>query len=348
MQRRLLCLTILIIGILLIGSCKSSAGLIKEDLFAMDTYITFTAYNKGQAKEAIEAAKKRVQEIEDLMSATSADSELSKINENAGQRPVKVSDDTFYVIKKGIEYGQLTDGAFDISSLPISRLWGIGSENPRLPASEEIATSLKLVDYRSIVLDEQEKTVFLEKEGMMIDLGGIAKGYAGDEAMKVLKDYKLEHAMINLGGDIITLGGKADASPWRIGIQNPRPEEDNKGQDYIGIFEIVTGSIVTSGDYQRYIKDIYEKQGIRYHHIFDPETGYPADNGLISVTIKGPTAVDSDALSTSVFIMGVEEGLKLINSLENVEAMIVTKDKKLYFSQGLEDQVKSIHPDYNN
>ena len=231
--------------------------------------------------------------------------------------------------------------------LPVQSLWGIGSETPKVPDDEEIIETLTLVDYKKVLIDEDESTVFLKEKGMMMDLGGIAKGYAGDEAMRILKEHNIEHAMINLGGDIITIGGKEDGSSWRIGIQNPRLEESEHDQRFVAVFDITDGAIVTSGDYERYISDIYNEKGIRYHHIFDAKTGYPAKKGIISVSIKGTSAIDSDALATSVFVLGVDEGLRLINSLDDVETMIITEDKALHFSEDFENQVGSIHPDYD-
>ncbi|HZK33785.1 MAG TPA: FAD:protein FMN transferase [Bacillota bacterium] len=348
MFKRFLCFTILIFSGLCICSCNNRNELIRQDIFAMDTYIVFTTYESADAELAIGVAKERILEIENMMSTTKPDSEVSKINANAGIRPVKVEEETFFVIKRALEYGQLTGGAFDITMLPVSLLWNITGDNPQVPDGGQISERLDLVDYRKVVVDQDERTVFLKDQGMMIDLGGIAKGYAGDEAMRILKEHNIEHAMINLGGDIITRGGKENGSPWRIGIQNPRLEESDHDQGFVAAFDITDGAIVTSGDYERYILDIYEEEGIRYHHIFDPTTGFPAKSGVISVSIKGTSGIDSDALATCVFIMGVDEGLRLINTLDSVETMIITQDKKIYFSEGFENQVDSIHPDYKD
>ena len=328
-------------------SCKgTSTEYYKSDLFALDTYITFTVSDGERSKAAVEAAKNRIREIEERMSATRPDSDISRINENAGRQPVKVNPDTFFVIQKALEYAALSDGSFDISMRPVSVLWDITGENPRVPSPEEIERALALVDYRKIRLDEQETTVYLEEEGMAIDLGGIAKGYAGDEAVRILKEYGVKNGLINLGGNIVAVNGKADGSPWHIGIQNPREEDDEQKRKHVAIIDTSGDAIVTSGDYERYMVEYYEQTGIRYHHIFDPETGYPAKNGVISVSIVTESSIDADALSTSVFVMGVEIGLKLINRLEDVDAMIITEDKSIYFSEGFKDSVTNIHPDY--
>ncbi|HHY81343.1 MAG TPA: FAD:protein FMN transferase [Clostridiales bacterium] len=333
--------------ILNLTSCrKTRTEYLKDDLFALDTYITFSVIEGDRAKEGIDATKKRIREIEERMSAHLPGSDISKINDNAGKQPVKVNPDTFFVIKKALEYAELTNGSFDISLLPVSRLWNINGENPRVPSPEEIEKALAVVDYKKIRLNEEEMTVFLEDEGMAIDLGGIAKGYAGDETVRILKEHGVTSGLVNLGGNIVAVNGKEDGSPWRIGIQNPRIDEDKNKRKHVAVLDTRGDAIVTSGDYERYMVEHYEKTGERYHHIFDPETGYPAKNGVISVSIITKNAIDADALSTSLFVMGVEEGLKLANELEGVEAMIVAEDKSIYLSKGLKDAVSGIHPDY--
>ena len=339
---------LLIILLILINtvSCRKGEERIQDNLFAMDTYITFTVSGGDQPRAALDAAIDRIKEIERRMSATLEDSDISRVNENAGRQPVKVHPDTFFVIQKALEYAELSNGAFDISMLPISRLWDIGGKNQKVPSKEEIEEKLSMVDYKKVKLDEENQTVFLESEGMGLDLGGIAKGYAGDEVVRVLKEYGVTNALVNLGGNIAVVNGKEDGKPWRIGIQNPRIEEDKKQRKHVAVVETSGKAVVTSGDYERYMVEIYEKTGERYHHIFDPKTGYPTKNGVISVTILTENGIDADALSTSLFVLGVEDGLKLADKL-GVQTMIITEDKKLYFSKGFEEQASGIHPDYH-
>ena len=242
-----------------------------KTIFAMDTILDFQVYGNRNAKKALDKAIDRVKEIEERMSASKEDSDVAKINKNAGKQPVKVHDDTFYVIKKALEYGNLTEGDFDITIRPLIGLWDILSDKPKIPDAEEIEEKLALVDYRKVKLDEENKTVYLEKEGMGIDLGAIAKGYAGDEVVRILKEAGVKSALINLGGNVIAIGRKPDGSLWRIGIQDPRSEETGKA--HIGVLEIEDAAIVSSGDYERYMVEIYNKTGVRYHHIFDPKTG---------------------------------------------------------------------------
>jgi thiamine biosynthesis lipoprotein len=316
----------------------------KAQFFAMDTYITLTVYGDERAREGLDAAVSRIREIEERMSIYIEGSDVDLINKNAAYRPVKVHDDTFYVIKKGLSYGELTEGAFDITIYPLVRLWDITSENPRVPDEDEIQEALESVDYRRVRLDETEGTVLLEKEGMMIDLGGIAKGYAGDEAVRVLKEYDVEHALVNLGGNILTIGGKPDGTDWHIGLQNPRTEDG--GAKHFAILDVRDRSVVTSGDYERYMVDMYKKTGVRYHHIFNPGTGYPANTGLISTTIISKSAIDADALSTSLFIMGREKGLSFIEQLDGIEAICVTEDKRVYSTETVQGKIRVTHPDY--
>ncbi len=346
MIKKLSWMILLVFTAVSLAGCRNSTYPVKADMFALDTYITFTVYGNLNADAAIKAAMARIRDIESRMSVTKADSEISRINEKAGVEPVKVKPDTFHVIKKALEYAELTGGAFDITTLPLKKLWNISGENTRIPTQEEISEKLALVDYRKVKLDEAESTVYLEEKGMMIDLGGIAKGYCGDEAVRILRAHNIEHALINLGGDIVTIGAKPDGTPWKIGIQNPRLAEDEESRQHVAAFNISGGTIVTSGDYERYMTKVYEETGIRYHHIFDPKTGYPANTGAISVTVKGANAVDCDALSTSIFILGVDEGLKLADALDDIDVMIITEDKRLYFSKGFDVEAYSIHPDY--
>lgn len=330
--------TILILILSFITGCISNAeGQHEKSFFAMDTIMSFRVYGDRSAKKAMNKAIDRIKEIEKHMSSTYEDSDVVKINKAAGTEPVKVHDDTFYVIKKALEYGQLSDGALDITIRPIVELWGITSDNPRVPSKEEIDEKLALVDYRKVVLDEENKTVFLEEKGMGIDLGAIAKGYAADEAVRILREAGVESALLNLGGNVITIGSNPDGRSWRIGIQDPR--RDETGEPHFAIVGVADATVVSSGDYERYIEEVYEKTGERYHHIFDPKTGYPADKGLMASTIISSSSIDADALSTILFIMGYEEGFKLIEKLDNVEAIAVTANKEVYTTEGLKNSL---------
>jgi len=188
---------------------------------------------------------------------------------------------------------------------------------------------LKLVDYKDIISDKKNSTIMLGRTNQAIDLGAIAKGYTADEVKKVLLSNKISSAIINLGGNVYALGNKLDGTSWNIGIQNPL---STRGE-YLGTINVTDKSIVTSGNYERF----FIKDGVRYHHIFDPKNGYPADKGVISTTIVSDKSIDGDALSTSTYILGLDKGLKLVESIKGVEGIFITNDKKVYVTPGLKD-----------
>nr|PZN10259.1 MAG: thiamine biosynthesis protein ApbE [Caldicoprobacter oshimai] len=337
-QRICALIIIIFLASVALQSCARTRGLqeYRKDIFALDTWVNIRIYAGKEGPDILDKAIRRIEEIENRMSVTIPDSDVSRINSNAGKQPVKVHDDTFEVIKKALEYAEISNGAFDITIYPIVKLWGITSEHPRVPSNAEIRDKLRFVDYRNVVLDEDEKTVYLKKPGMGIDLGAIAKGYAADEVARILREEGVVHALINMGGNMVAMGGKPNGQPWRIGIQDPRAEGARR---HIAIIEVMDGSVVSSGDYERYIVDIYKKTGKRYHHIFDPSTGYPANSGLMATTVVAPNSIDADALSTTVFVMGVERGLELVDKLEGIDALAITFDKKIYTSKGLKGKL---------
>nr|MBK5237216.1 FAD:protein FMN transferase [Clostridium sp.] len=292
----------------------------------MGTVIQLKVYGVN-AEEASEKALKRISEIENKMSVNIKTSEISKLNDKAGVSGEKLSSDTYSVIAKSVQYSKLTEGALDATIEPIVKLWGIGTDKERVPTKKEIDEKLKLVNYNDIILDEKNSTVQLKKTEQAIDLGAIAKGYTADEIKKILLDNKISSAIINLGGNVFALGKKLDGTSWNIGIQNPL---STRGE-YLGTVSVNDKSIVTSGNYERF----FIVDGKRYHHIFDPKTGYPSEKGLISATIISDKSIDGDALSTSTYILGLEKGLKLVESIKGVEAIFVTNDKKVYVTPGL-------------
>jgi len=314
-----------------------------KNLFALNTWINIRIYAGREGPKIIDSAVRRIEEIERRMSVTIKDSDVSRINDNAGIQPVKVHEDTFKVIEKALEYAKLSKGAFDITVYPIVQLWGITTEHPRVPTDEEIREKLKFVDYQKVILNEDEGTVYLQEKGMGIDLGAIAKGYAADEVVRVLREEGVQHALINMGGNVIVVGNKPNGQPWRIGIQDPRSDGV---QQHIAVVEAVNESVVSSGDYERYIKDVYQKTGVRYHHIFDPATGYPANQGLMATTVVAENSADADALSTIVFVMGAEKGLGLVEQIGNAEALAVTVDKKIYTTKGFDRRLTVTNEEY--
>lgn len=313
---------------LILTSCESiqTNPVESQDFNIMGTIILQKIYGKN-AEQADKEVITRCKEIEKSMTINAAGSEIDTLNEAAGKKAVKVSADSLNLMHTAKKYSELSTGAFDITVGPLVKAWGIFTDHHRIPDQKEINGLLGLVDDRSLTLDNKAMTAKLEKQGQIVDLGGIAKGYAGDEAIKIYKKYGIKSAYVNLGGNVVVIGHKPDDSPWKIGVQNPR---DVNGK-YIGILQVSDKAVVSSGDYERF----FIENDKRYHHIIDPKTGYPADSGLMGTTIIADKSTDADALSTSVFVLGLEKGMKLIESLDGVEAVFITSDKKVYTTKGL-------------
>ncbi|AWZ49204.1 thiamine biosynthesis protein ApbE [Clostridiaceae bacterium 14S0207] len=324
-KKKLLCISLsFILMCITLSSCTKSQKVYKKESFMLGTIISLKYYGKNGDK-AIDESIEKIRNIENKMSVNIASSEICKVNNNSGKEDIVIGKENLYVIEKALEYSKLTGGAFDISIEPVVKLWGIGTEKARVPKKEEIEDKLKLVNFKDILIKNNK--LFLNRKGMALDLGGIAKGYAADELKKVVQKYNLERAFINLGGNLYIYGGKENGEPLNIGIQDPCAKQG----EYFSVLKVKNKSVVTSGNYERY----FIKNGKRYHHILDPKTGYPAEKGLISTTIISDKSIDGDALSTSTYILGLEKGRKLIESLKGIEAIFVTKDKKVYTTRGI-------------
>ncbi|MBC7960077.1 MAG: FAD:protein FMN transferase, partial [Vallitaleaceae bacterium] len=271
----------------------------------------------------------RISELEKALTINSLGGEVNLINEKAGVDFVKVSDFTFDIVKEAIKYGDLSKGNFDITIGPLVKEWGVYTDHPQIPSKQRIEELMKLIDYRTIKLDNENKAIKLANKNQTIDLGGIGKGFAGDEAKKIYIQNNISSAFVNLGGNVVLIGTKPDGSLWNVGVQNPSAINGK----YIGTLHLRDKAIVSSGDYERY----FEKDGVRYHHILDPKTGYPSQSGLMGTTIIAERSIDADGLSTSTFVLGLEEGMKLVESLPGVEAIFITTDKKIYTTSGLKD-----------
>jgi thiamine biosynthesis lipoprotein len=309
--------TISLVFAVFLNGCGQRA--FKQSRLLMGTLVEVTVVSRDQvqANKAIETAFQEMSRIEHLLSIYQKESPISMINNLAGDQTVMVGSEVFQILKEAIGYGKLTSGAFDLSIGPLTSLWNFGQGH--LPSKDEIAPKLLLVDYRDVILNEGGGVRF-GGAGMAIDLGGIAKGYAVDRAIEVLKANGISRAMVNAGGDIRGIG-----RIWRIGIQHPR--ETNS---ILGIIRLKDEAVATSGDYQRY----FIKDGVRYHHIIDPRTGWPA-MGCMSVSIIAKEAAMADALATGCFVLGPKLGMELIESLPQVEGIIVTSEGKGLTSSGL-------------
>ncbi|MTK12557.1 MAG: FAD:protein FMN transferase [Clostridiaceae bacterium] len=324
---------------LFLGGCSSqNAEPVEKTEFMLGTICTIKVYD-GNKNEALDKAFQRVKQIENEMSINKEGTEFDAVANAAGKNFVKVSDDTFAVIKKGLYYSEQSKGAFDITIGPLVKLWGIGTDNAKVPTQAEIDAAKALVGYKDLVLDEANKKVMLKRPGMSIDAGGIGKGFAADEAAKVLKQNGVKHAIINLGGNVLVIGNNPDGRPWGIGVQNPF---DTRGKE-IGVLSATDKTVVTSGIYERYI----EKNGKKYHHILNPFTGYPMENSLASVTVFTDVSFDADAMTKYIFYQGLEKGPEYVkNSLPGVEAIFITKDKGVYVTEGLKNNFKLTNSEF--
>jgi len=291
----------------------------------MGTLVTMSVVSDREtlATAAMDRAFQVLQDIENQASKRIPTSLTSKINRAAGFGDVPVSPDFWEIIKKAIKYSKLTHGAFDITIGAVTDLYHFEDGEGTIPDPEAIRQRLPLVDYRNIHLDEEHQAVGLTKIGAMIDLGGIAKGFGVNQAVNSLKTDGISAGVVNAGGDIRVFGYKPGHKLWNIGIQHPRQSDK-----VIVSLEITDKSIVTSGDYERF----FMKDNIRYHHILDPKTGYPA-RGCQSVTIVSETA--TDAMSAGVFVLGPEKGMALIESLPGIEGLIIDREGKALVSSGL-------------
>ncbi|HEX9026768.1 MAG TPA: FAD:protein FMN transferase [Clostridium sp.] len=325
-------------------SCSKEDEKVDKYATKMDTIMHLTAYGPN-ANKAIEAAFNRVDEIEKMASSSINTSDVNKINEAAGKEYVNVHPEIIKIIKTSIEYSKISNGAFDITVSPLIKLWGIGTPDERIPTDYEIKEKVALVGYNNISINDADSSVKLMKEGMAIDLGGVAKGFTADEIIKVLKEYDVNSAIINLGGSsIYTLGEKPDKTLWSIAIQNPRKE---KNEGNIGIINLNQDALSTSGDYQRF----FIKEGKRYHHILDPTTGYPAEAGVMSDTILVDSSIAdcnmiADILTKITFVSGVDKGFKIIDSLKGISCMAVTTDFKIYNSSKWDTKMEDLSTEF--
>ena len=300
-----------------------------RDLFAMDTYITLTAYGNN-AEAGISAAEACIQDLDARLSTGNSESEIAKLNATGSGT---LSSDTSAILQEAITLYQDTDGAFNPLMYPIMQAWGFPTEKYRVPGKEELKKLRGLMGADYISYDEEKQEVTLDKVGMQIDLGGIAKGYTSSKVIDIFRKNGISSAVISLGGNVQTLNGKPDGSSWRVAVENPADTGS-----YIGVLSVKNKAVITSGGYERY----FEQDGKTYHHIIDPSTGYPANNGLTSVTIVSDDGTLADGLSTSLFIMGPEKAQEYWKKYSNEFDMILVKDDgSIVVSEGIADSFTS-------
>lgn len=291
--------------------------------------ITAVAQEAAQAHAAIEAAYAEIDRLEAMISSWRDTSETHRINAAAGIEPVAVSPELFHLIRRACKVSALTHGIFDVTFAGAGKLWDFKAENPRLPDPEAVKNKLRLVDYRKIQFDDQNKTVYLSEKGMRLGFGAIGKGFAANRAVQVLKAHGIRSGVVNAGGDLVAFGTQEDGRPWGVAIADPQNRDS-----VFAWLRVDNQAVVTSGDYERFI----EVDGKRYSHILHPRTGYPVDD-LRSVTIICPDGELADALATSVFILGRHDGLDLVNKLKGVEAILVTAEGSFLYSQKIQTQM---------
>ncbi|MFU9138702.1 FAD:protein FMN transferase [Erwinia tasmaniensis] len=279
-------------------------------------------HNEGRAMRVFRLIK----QLETLLTVNRPHSEVMAINHAAGDHPVVVSQPVFNLIARAKEVSMMPGSCFNLAIGPLVKRWRIGFNGDSVPPAKEILALRALTQPQQVILDPQLRSVFLEKRGMEIDLGAIAKGYIADRVRDLLRQEGVENALINLGGNVQTLGGTPDSSPgsWGIGLKKPFGAPD----ELIGVINVTGKSVVTSGVYERY----FEIQGQRYHHILDPHTGYPLDNELLSVTVISDDSIDGDIFTTLLYGMGVEKSLAYLADIPAIEALFVTRDRQVVFS----------------
>lgn len=300
----------------------------------LNTVVTITIYD-SQDNSLLSECMKLCDKYESIFSRTKTDSELYQLNHRTLQ-PVSGSADTYPISREladllslGLSYSKASGNAFHIAIAPLTALWDFQSQNPSVPKEEDIQSAVSQCTYEGVVIKDREIT--LPSPDTQFELGAIAKGYIADRLKDYLLSRNVNSAIINLGGNVLCIGNKPDGAPFRIGIQKPFAQRS----ETVAIMEITGKSVVSSGIYERY----FEENGKQYHHILDPATGYPYDNDLVSVTIISDKSVDGDALSTTCFSLGYEKGLEYVQSLKNIQAVFITKDYQVHYTEGFEKAI---------
>ncbi len=324
-------LTVLILLTTAFSCSFGKESVYKKTMPLMDTIVSITvvADSKDRAEKALQKAFAEINRFGDLINFFSDNSELAEINRNAGLHSVKVSSETLDVIEKAVFAAEKSGGAFDPTIGPVVKLWDF--LNKKKPTEIEIKRALPLVNYKDILIDRTDASVFLKRRGMMIDLGGIAKGYAADLAVETLKKEGILSGLVSIAGDIRTFGMKPDNNPWTIGIKNPR--QTGEKDEIMAKIRLSDKAISTSGDYERY----FISEDKRYHHLLDPKTGMPA-SGCRSVSIVTDKAVNTDAFSTAVFILGPEKGMKVVKEM-GMDALIIDSSGTIHMTDAIKEKI---------
>lgn len=319
------------------GSSGTEEDYIRSTDFKLNTVVTITIYDSND-ETLLSECMKLCDKYEKIFSRTRTDSELYQLNHRKIS-PAEGTTDTYIVSQElaellsiGLDYSQKSDGAFDIAIAPLTELWDFTSESPSVPEDAEIQDALAFCGIQGVSVDGQKVT--LESADTAFDLGGIAKGYIADRIKEYLCSQGVKSATINLGGNVVCIGTKPDGAPFKIGVQKPFADRNETA----AVMEITDKSVVSSGIYERF----FEEDGILYHHILNPQNGYPYDNDLISVTIISDRSVDGDALSTTCFALGYEQGIDFIQAIPDVQAIFITDDYELHYTKNFEQNIKLV------
>lgn len=323
---------LLLCGVVCVG-CKNQYKNKTETALVLGTVCTLNAFEDASPALYKEAVS-RLFALDAVFNANDPASEISCVNATAAQKAVGVSEDFARVLEKALFFAKETNGAFDPSIGPLVQLWNIQSEQARVPLHKDIEDARALVDWRKVSFNPNEKTVFFEQNGMALDLGGIAKGYAADELAALFEAKKVKRAIIDLGGNIYVFGAKKDGSPWRVGIKDPTEPE---GLPALVLETSGMTTVVTSGVYERY----FIQDDIRYHHILDPKTGYPAQRDYESVTIVTASSLEADALSTAVFLLGANFVAQK-TALGNARVIFISQKSGVTASASLQEQLSPL------
>lgn len=300
-----------------------------KDLFAMDTYMSLKAYGDN-SESALSVAENRINELEKELSITDINSDIYAINHANGQT-FEITSDSVEIIKKALEIGYKTDGCLDITLYPLVKEWGFTTGVYKIPDADKLTELLKHVDFRNIELNENEITLPEQTE---IDLGALAKGYTSDEVIRIMKENGVKSAIVSLGGNVQALCSKPDGTDWKVAVRNPFvPDTD------MCVLEISNKAVITSGNYERYF---IGDDGKKYWHIIDSKDGFPADNGLVSVTIIGNRGLECDAYSTAMLVAGTDSAIEFYRENKSFDMILVTDDAKIYYTQGIADKFTNI------
>lgn len=292
----------------------------EKNIFAMDTVMNIKIYGDG-ANELTEDAEKEINRLDKLLDRKDESGEIYALNKNGS---LDAGHDTKYLIQKALEMSAMTGGAFDITIAPLMDLWGFYTKEYHVPTQEELQRELKKVNYNNITLSGDRVTI---SKGAQIDLGGIAKGYLSGKLADYFRQCGVKYAIISLGGNVEAIGTKPDGEKWTVAIQHPNSE------GFIGTLKVSDRAVITSGGYQRY----FEKDGKVYHHIIDPKTGISAQSGIKSATVVSSDSAGADALSTALFVMGLEKSREFLKEHKEYDAVIMTEDNKVYITEGIKD-----------